>query len=411
MQVVYQRCCGLDIHKKIIVACSHTPVGKEIQSFGTMTEDILSLVEWVKSKECSCVAMESTGVYWKPIYNLLELNQVETLVVNAQHIKAVPGRKTDVKDAEWIADLLRHGLLKGSYIPDRDQREFRELVRYRRSLVEERTREVNRLQKVLEGANIKLACVASNVMGASGRAMIDAIIQDVNDPVLLASLAQGRLKDKKEALEKALNGLIGAHQKMILATQLEHIDFLDKKIGDLDKEVVERTLPFEEDLELLDTIPGIGRRSAEEIIAEIGTDMSRFPSDAHLSSWAGMSPGQNESAGKRKPSRTRKGNNSLRRTLTEAARAAARTKNTYLSAKYHRIAARRGANRAAVAVGHTILVIIYNMLKNRETYKDLGVDFLDRRKKNYTIKRSLKALENLGVEITIKNPETLGIAN
>lgn len=411
MQVVYQRCCGLDIHKKIIVACSHTPVGKEIQSFGTMTEDILSLVEWVKSKECSHVAMESTGVYWKPIYNLLELNQVETLVVNAQHIKAVPGRKTDVKDAEWIADLLRHGLLKGSYIPDRDQRELRELVRYRRSLVEERTREVNRLQKVLEGANIKLACVASNVMGASGRAMIDAIIQDVNDPVLLASLAQGRLKDKKEALEKALNGLIGAHQKMILATQLEHIDFLDKKIGDLDKEVVERTLPFEEDLELLDTIPGIGRRSAEEIIAEIGTDMSRFPSDAHLSSWAGMSPGQNESAGKRKPSRTRKGNNSLRRTLTEAARAAARTKNTYLSAKYHRIAARRGANRAAVAVGHTILVIIYNMLKNRETYKDLGVDFLDRRKKNYTIKRSLKALENLGVEITIKNPETLGIAN
>jgi len=409
---VYERCCGLDIHKKLIVACSITPKGKEIQSFGTMTEDIISLVEWVKSKECSRVAMESTGVYWKPIYNLLELNEVETtLVINAQHIKAVPGRKTDVKDAEWIADLLRHGLLKGSYIPDRDQRELRELVRYRRSLIEERTREVNRLQKILEGANIKLASVASNILGVSGRAMIDAIIQDVNDPVLLASLAKGRLKNKKEALEKALKGLIGAHQKMILATQLEHIDFLDQKIGNLDREVVNRTLPFEEDLELLDTIPGIGRRSAEEIIAEIGTDMSRFPSDAHLSSWAGMSPGQNESAGKRKASRTRKGNNALRRTLTEAAWAAARSKNTYLSAKYHRIAARRGANRAAVAVGHTILVIIYNMLKTREKYKDLGVDFLDRRRKNYTIKRSLKTLQNLGIEVTVNNPEALTIAN
>ncbi len=219
MQVVYERCCGLDIHKKIIVSCSITPEGKEIQSFGTMTEDILSLVEWVRSKKCSHVAMESTGVYWKPIYNLLELNQVETLVVNAQHIKAVPGRKTDVKDAEWIADLLRHGLLKGSYIPDRDQRELRELVRYRRSLIEERTREVNRLQKVLEGANIKLASVASNIMGVSGRAMLDAIITDVNDPVLLAALAKGRLKNKKEALEKALNGLNGSHQKKILSTQ------------------------------------------------------------------------------------------------------------------------------------------------------------------------------------------------
>jgi transposase len=411
MQVVYQRCCGLDIHKKVIVACSITPEGKEIQSFGTMTEDILSLVEWVKSKRCSHVAMESTGVYWKPIYNVMELNEVEALVVNAQHIKSVPGRKTDVKDAEWIADLLRHGLLKGSYIPDRDQRELRELVRYRRSLIEERTREVNRLQKVLEGANIKLASVASNIMGASGRAMIDAILQDVNDPRVLASLAKGKLKSKKEALERALYGLIGFHQKMILSTQLEHIDFLDRQISKLDEEVMNRTRPFEEDLELLDSIPGIGKRSAEEIIAEIGTDMSRFPSAAQLASWAGMSPGQNESAGKRKSSRTRKGNNSLRRTLTEAARAAARTKETYLSAKYHRIAARRGSNRAAVAVGHTILVIIYNILKKRESYKDLGVDFLDKRKKDYSIKRSLKTLENLGVLVTISNTEVLGIAN
>ena len=263
MQVVYERCSGLDVHKKSIVACAITPEGKEIRTFETMTEDLASLVEWVKSKGCTHVAMESTGVFWKPIYNLLELADIETMVVNAHHIKAVPGRKTDVKDAEWIADLLRHGLLKGSYIPDRDQRELRELVRYRRSLIEERTREVNRIQKVLEGANIKLSSVASNVVGASGRSMLEAITNGIEDPKTLAGMAKGTMKRKVKQLEQALNGLVGPHQRLMLSTQLKHIDFLDRQIAELDEEIDKRMRPFEEYLELLDTIPGVGRRIAE----------------------------------------------------------------------------------------------------------------------------------------------------
>lgn len=402
MQIVYERCCGLDVHKKVVVACAITPEGKEIQSFGTMTEDLLALVEWIKSKGCTHVAMESTGVYWKPIYNLLELAEIEALVVNAQHIKAVPGRKTDVKDAEWIADLLRHGLLKGSYIPNREQRELRELVRYRRSLINERSREVNRLQKVLEGANIKLASVASDVLGVSGRSMLEALVHGHNDPKLLAELAKGRLKNKRQDLERALRGLVGPHQRMIIAAQLEHIDFLNQQIAQLDEEIEKRMRPFEEDLELLDTIPGVGRRAAEEILAEIGTDMDRFPSAAHLASWAGMSPGNNESAGKRKSGRTRKGNNALRGTLVDAAHAAARTKDTYLSAQHQRIAARRGANRAAVAVGHSILVIAYHVLKKRQPYIELGANYLDERRKQTTINRAVKKLEDLGFKVHLE---------
>ncbi len=402
MQIVYERCCGLDVHKKVVVACAITPEGKEIQSFGTMTDDLLALVEWIKSKGCTHVAMESTGVYWKPIYNLLELARIETLVVNAQHIKAVPGRKTDVKDAEWIADLLRHGLLKGSYIPKREQRELRELVRYRRSLINERSREVNRLQKVLEGANIKLASVASDVLGVSGRSMLEALVHGHNDPKLLAELAKGRLKNKRQDLERALRGLVGPHQRMIIAAQLEHIDFLNQQIAQLDEEIEKRMRPFEEDLELLDTIPGVGRRAAEEILAEIGTDMDRFPSVAHLASWAGMSPGNNESAGKRKSGRTRKGNNALRSTLVDAAHAAARTKDTYLSAQHQRIAARRGANRAAVAVGHSILVITYHVLKKRQPYIELGANYLDERRKQTTVNRAVKKLEDLGFKVHLE---------
>ncbi|GAX88418.1 IS110 family transposase [Effusibacillus lacus] len=402
MDVVYERCCGLDVHKKSITACIMTPDGKEIQTFGTMTEDLLSLVDWIKSKGCTHVAMESTGVYWKPIYNLLELEEIQTLVVNAQHIKAVPGRKTDVKDAEWIANLLRHGLLQGSYIPDRKQRELRELIRYRRSLIDERAREVNRIQKVLEGANIKLSSVATNVLGKSGRAMMEAMIQGVDDPAVLSELAQRRLKNKKGELERALQGLIGPHQKLMLSTQLQHIDFLDQQIAKLDEEIKARMLPFEEDLELLDTIPGVGRRTAEQILAEIGTDMNRFPTAAHLCSWAGMAPGNNESAGKRRSGRTRKGNKKLRSALVEAARAAARTKNTYLSAQYNRLAARRGANRAAVAVGHTILTITYYILVRKQSYIELGADYYEQRKKDAVIKQSIKRLESLGYKVKIE---------
>ena len=402
MQVIYDRCCGLDVHKKSVTACTVTPEGKEIQTFATMTGDIIALVDWIKNKGCSHVAMESTGVYWKPLYNLLEVEQIETLVVNAQHIKAVPGRKTDVKDAEWIADLLRHGLLKGSYIPGRDQRELRELVRYRRSLINERSREVNRLQKVLEGCNIKLSSVASDITGVSAKAMLKAIIDDVGDPVVVAKLAKGKLKNKQKELEKALLGLVGPHQKMILTAQLNHIEFLDQQIIELNQEIEARLHPFELELELLDSIPGIGRRTAEDILAEIGTDMNRFSSSAHLASWAGMSPGNNESAGKRKSGKTTKGNKSLRVTLVLAARAAAKSNNTYLSAQYRRIAARRGGNRAAVAVGHSILVMTYHMLKKRESYKELGSDYFDQRKKDHVIKSSIKRLESLGLKVTVE---------
>jgi transposase len=300
MDVVYSHVCGLDVHKKTVVTCIITPDEKEIRTFSTMTDDLLQMVDWIKSKGCTHAAMESTGSYWKPVYNLLETEEIQTLVVNAQHIKHVPGRKTDVKDAEWIASLLRHGLLRGSFIPPRDQRELRELIRYRRSLIEERAREVNRIQKVLEGANIKLSSVASDILGKSARAMIEALIAGNVDPESLSELALRRLKNKKADLQRALKGLIGPHQRLMLQTQLRHVDELDALIQQLDEEIKRRMLPFEEDLERLDTIPGVARRTAEQIVAETGTDMSRFPSAAHLCSWAGLAPGNNESAGKRK---------------------------------------------------------------------------------------------------------------
>ncbi|MCZ8513887.1 IS110 family transposase [Paenibacillus filicis] len=402
MKVVYKHCCGLDVHKKSVTACVLTPKGKEIRTFGTMSDDLIQMADWIKSHRCTHVAMESTGVYWKPIFNLLELEELEIMVVNAQHIKAVPGRKTDVKDAEWIANLLRHGLLQGSFIPNREQRELRELVRYRRSLIDERSREVNRIQKVLEGANIKLSSVATDILGVSGRAMIEAMISGIEDPHTLAELAKNKLRNKKNDLERALQGLIGPHQKLMLEAQLKHIDFLDEQIAKLDEEIKLRMEPFEKDLERLDTIPGVGRRTAEQILAEIGTDVkNQFPSANHMCSWAGMTPGNNESAGKRKSGRTRKGNKKLRQALVEAARSAARTKNTYLSSQYHRIAARRGANRAAIAVGHTILTIVYYLLTRNEDYIELGADFYDQRRKDMVIKQSIKRLESLGVKVSI----------
>lgn len=404
---MYERCCGLDVHKKKITACVITPEVNEVREFGTMTEDLLEMVDWIRQNGCTHVAMESTGVYWKPVYNLLELEEgLEVLVVNAQHIKAVPGRKTDVKDAQWIADLLRHGLLRGSYIPNREQRELRELIRYRRSLIEERSREISRVQKVLEGANIKLSSVASDVLGASGRAMLEAIIAGNESPEQLAELAKGRLRNKREQLQRALRGLIGPHQKLMLAEQLRHIDFLSEQIARLDAEIKKRMLPFEEDLERLESIPGVGRRTAEQILAETGTDMSRFPSAAHLCSWAGVAPGNNESAGKRKSGRTRPGNKKLRSALTEAARAAARTKNTYLSAQHHRIAARRGANRASIAVAHSILEIVYYLLSRKQAYVELGANYFDKRKSEIVTKRLVKRLETLGHKVILEALDT-----
>ena len=401
MRVVYDRCCGLDVHKKTVVACVITPAGQEIRTFSTMTQDLLALSEWLERWGVTHVAMESPGVYWKPLFNLLE-DTFEVLVVNAHHIKTVPGRKTDMRDAEWIADLLQHGLVRGSYIPDRPQRELRELVRYRRSLVGNRTQVVNRIQKVLEGANIKLAAVVSNVVGVSGRAMLEAMVEGTEDPAVLAALAKGKLRAKQPALETALQGLMGPHQRLLLASHLRHLDLLDAEIAQLDQEVAARLDPFQEALERLDEIPGVGRRCAEDILAEVGTDMSHFPTAGHLASWAKVCPGIHESAGKRKSIGTGHGNKWLRATLTEAAQAAGRTKGTYLWSQYHRLAARRGKNRATMAVAHTILTTIYYMLRRGTRYQDLGPNYFDERDRQAAIRRTVHRLERLGYRVTLE---------
>lgn len=345
--------------------------------------------------------MESTGVYWKPIYNLLESYGFELLLVNPRDFRAVPGRKSDVKDAEWLVDLLRHGLLRGRFIPDRGERELRELVRYRRRLIEERTREYNRLEKTLEGANVKLGAVASKMTGKSVREMLWAIIEAEEDPEVMAEMAKGRLRRKREDLIKALEGLVGSHQRFMLREQLGHIEELDVRIERVSREVAERLGPFEEALERLETIPGWGRRTAEDVVAEIGLDMSRFPTHKHLASWAKMCPGLNESAGKRKSGKTGQANRYLRCALVEAAHAVSRKRDTYLNAQYHRIAARRGKRRAAIAVGHSMLVIAYHILKEGTLYEELGGNYFDEIKEEAVVVRLQKRLEHLGYEVNL----------
>ena len=400
VRIVNPSCCGLDVHKKSVVACVLTPQGRQTKTFGTATKELLLLADWLREQEVTHVAMESTGVYWKPVYNLLE-GEFTVWVVNAQHIKQVPGRKTDVKDAEWIAELLQYGLVKPSFIPQRAQRELRELVRYRRSLIQEQARVVNRLQKVLEGANIKLSSVASSVVGASGLAMLSAIAEGVEDPHALADLAKGTLRQKRGELEEALRGLVGEHQRLLIKMELDHLGFIGEKVATLDEEVARRMGPFEEVVQRLDTIPGVGRRTAEAILAETGTDMAQFPTAAQLASWAGVCPGNRQSAGKRKRTPAMRGNAWLRTALVEAARAAARGK-TYLAAQYHRIAARRGANRAALAVAHSIAVILHNMLSRGTSYFNLGVNYFDERDRQATLKRSIRRIERLGYKVTLE---------
>ena len=400
MQVVYERCCGLDVHKKSVVACVMTPEGHKTRTFGTTTRQLVALSAWLGEREVTHVAMESTGVYWKPIVNLLE-DRFTVWVVNAAHIKTVPGRKTDVKDAEWIADLLRHGLLRPSFIPERAQRELRELVRYRRSLVQERSREANRVQKVLEGANIKLGSVASDVLGASGRNMLSAIAEGEDDPKVLAEMAKGRLREKLDALEEALEGVVGSHQRLMLSAQLRHLSYLDGEIQRLDEEVGRRVGPHKDVLDAIDSIPGVGRRTAETIVAEIGADVDNFPTSGQLASWAGVSPGNNQSGGKSKRSPVKKGNTSLQSALVEAARAAARTR-TYLGAQYHRLARRIGANRAAMAVAHSIAVILHSIIRTKKPYVDLGHDYFDKRDKEAITRRAVRQLERLGHQVTLK---------
>lgn len=405
MRVVYERCAALDVHKRTVVACAITPKGRETVTFGTMTRDLLALADWLDERGIKAVAMESTGVYWKPIFNILETHEFEVLVVNARHVKAVPGRKTDIKDAEWLADLLRHGLLKPSYIPDRWQRELRELVRYRKTLVEERSRLVTRVQKLLEGANIKLGDVTTDVMGASGRAMLKQLAAGKKDTAKMAQLAQAQLRNRIPELEQALTGSVGKHQRFMLDSLIRLIEELEDEIAGLDEEVEKRMRPFRAAVALLDEIPGIGALTAEAVLAETGIDMSRFPTAAHFASWAKLCPGNRESAGKRQYASTGNGNPYLRSALIEAALGAVRagrTKPNFFSARYQRLAARRGPKRAAMAVAHSMLVAIYHMLKDGEHFCDLGPHFHDEQRRDRVVRRSVQRLEELGYRVTIE---------
>jgi transposase len=402
MEVLYERCSGLDVHKRTVVACVRTAAGQQTRTFGTTTEALLALGDWLVAQGVTHVAMESTGVYWQPVYNLLESLDLQVLVVNAQHVKAVPGRKTDVKDAEWLADLLRHGLIRGSAIPDRPRRELRELVRYRVGLVRQRAQVIHRIHKLLEGANIKLASVVTDITGVTGRAILDALANGRTDPLEMANLARGSLRTKREQLATTLRGSFGAHQRLVLASQLRHLDFLTAELDRLNTEVAERLRPHDGVIERLDAIPGVGRRVAEQVLAEVGPDVARFPTAAHLASWAGLCPGNHESAGKRLSGRTRKGNGWLRAALVEAAWGAAHTRQSYLAAQYRRLAARRGNKRALIAVAHSLVVIIYHLLREGTIYQDLGPNYYDERRRDATVHRSVRRLERLGYRVTIE---------
>ena len=433
MDVTYTHCAGLDVHKKTVVACAITPGPQgakqiEIRTFGTMPADLLTLSDWLQARGVRQVAMESTGEFWKPVYNLLEGN-FELLVVNARHIKNVPGRKTDVKDAEWIADLLRHGLLRGSFIPPQTQRDLRDLTRQRTNLVQDRATVVNRLQKVLEWANLKVSAVATDITGVSARAMLEAILAGQEDPQVLAELAKGRLRNKRELLVQALKGVVREHHRFLIAQHLAQIDFLDEQIAVFDTQIVEHMtdvtppeppalpatlgeaptptasaepLAWDAAVALLDTIPGINRRLAELLLAEIGPDMRRFPTAGHLASWAKLAPGNNESAGKHYSGATGHGNRWLRSGLVQAAWAAVKVKTSYLSSFYHRLAGRRGAKRAIIAVAHRMLNAIYHMLTHHEPYRDLGATYLDERNKVSLIKRTERRFKDLGYRVVFE---------
>lgn len=428
MELIFSHAAGLDIHKKTVVACAFTPgpdgtPQRTMRTFGTMTCDLLALVDWLLSLGVTHVAMESTGEYWKPVYNLLE-GVLTVLVVNAQHIKTVPGRKTDVKDAEWIADLLRHGLLKASFIPPLPQRDLRDLTRQRTNLVQERARVVNQLQKVLEWANLKLGDVVSDVMGVSARAMVTALRRGTAEPAVLAELAKGRLRGKRAELERALSGQVRAHHRFLLAQHLEHIDYLEEQVAAFDHQIAHLVdqpppaappsapastevpgspgadgLPWDEALQLLDTVPGVGRRMAEILIAEIGTDMGQFPSAAHLASWAKVAPGNNESAGKRRSGKTGRGSRWLRSALIQAAYAAVRVPGSHLQAVYRRLMVRRGSKKAIVAVAHRLLVAIYYVLKEREPYRELGTRPLPEAARAKLATRLQNRIEKLGYTV------------
>jgi transposase len=406
MDLLYRCCAGLDVHKETVVACvrrldERGRAVEEVRTFGTMTCDLLALGDWLAECGATHAAMESTGVYWKPVWHLLE-GRVELMLVNAQHIKQVPGRKTDVKDCAWIAQLLQHGLLKASLVPPQPQQELRELTRQRSQLVGEQARVAQRIQKVLEDANIKLASVATDVLGVSGRSMLRELIAGQTDAAKLADLARRKMRSKIPALQKALAGRVTEHHRFLLKLHLEHYEQLEGLVGRLSERIEEQLLPFAEALGWLVTIPGVQRRTAEVLLAEIGTDVTPFRTSEHLASWAGLCPGNNESAGKRRTGKMRKGSLWLRAALVQAAWAASRTKDTYLASHFRRLSARRGRKRAAAALAHTLLVVVYHVLSRRQPYQDLGADYLDRLEPDRLAQRLVKRLERLGLKVTVE---------
>jgi transposase len=406
METIVPRCAGLDVHKVTVVACvrvidENGELQAATQTFGTTTSDLLALSDWLSSYEVTIVGMESTGVYWKPVYTLLE-SSFECWLLNARHMRNVPGRKTDVADAGWIAQLIAHGLVRPSFVPPPEIRELRELTRYRKSLIQERSREAQRLHKTLEGSGIKISSVATNILGVSGRAMLQALIEGTHDSAVLAELARGVLRKKIPELRKALTGWFSPMHRVLVGEQLAHLEYLDESIERLSGDIATMLRPFASAVDHLDTIPGVNRRTAEVIIAEIGMDMSRFPTANHLASWAGMCPGNNESAGKHFSGKTRKGSKWLCTALVEAAQAASRTKGTYFAAQYARIKGRHGHNKAIFAVAHAILVVAYHLLERNQPYADLGGDyFAQRQQKDSYQRRLVRQLERMGYEVTL----------
>jgi transposase len=438
MDVIFSHCAGLDVHKKTVMACRvmSVPTGQqadgrmELQEFGTMTRDLLALSDWLAEAGITHVAMESTGEYWRPVYNLLE-GSFTVFLVNAAHVKQVPGRKTDKADARWLAKLMRYGLLQASFIPPQGQRDLRDLTRYRTKLVQERSREVNRVQGVLERANIKLAAVATDIMGVSGRAILAALLAGRADPATMAELAKGRMRTKIPLLEQALTGVMRDHHRRLLALQLAHVDFLDEQIDTLSVDITHslmtlapgapptltaeqadgnpgaldtstEPLSFARAVSILDTIPGVDQRGAELLVAEWGTDMTRFGTAARLAAWTGVAPGNDESAGKQRSGKTRQGNRALRTGLTQMAHAATRTKGTYVSALYHRLAARRGKKRAIIAVAHSIVVSAFHMLSRHEPYHELGANYFDQQRRHHLVDRLTRRLEHLGYRVSLE---------